>query len=140
MTIDLAGLVADQEELMADQCVLSRNPGGAADDTIDPVTLQLIPSGATSVFTGYCEIRFQPARRAIGQANPSEDAAVPGGFLVKLPLTKLTLEPEPGDRLLCTASVNDPGLAGRTFTITRVQRDTYSTARLCELETSWASS
>lgn len=140
MTLDLSGLVAAQEALFSDECTITRNPGGAADDTIDPVTLQLVSAAPTIVFAGPCIIA-RPPRLASGQETPTQDAGVPAIYRLKLPLTLLTAEPQVGDKVTCTASANDPALTlpGRTFLITRPIVDGFATSRICEMETAWVS-
>lgn len=138
MTIDLSGLIADQEDLMSDTGKITRNPGGTTDDVLDPVTLKLVPPGPETIYAdGPCSVT-QPTRQDTGRPTPTEAAAVPAIFVLKLPLTKLTAEPMVGDQFECTTSNNDPGLPGKKFTITKIGRSGYATARVCELETSWA--
>ncbi len=138
MTVDIGGLIEAQESLMADACTITNNPNGSADDVLNTTTLELVPPSAVAVYSGWCLIARDRRLRA-DTATPAEAADFPSTFVLKLPLTQLTVEPKPGDLVTCTGSVHDPGLISKVFRIVEIERDGYATSRMCRMRTTWAS-
>lgn len=138
MTVDIEGLVEAQESLLSDACTITHNANGSTDDVLDASTLELVPASAEPVYTGPCLIA-RDRRLSASERTPAESADVSNWFVIKLPLTLLTVEPEPGDLVTCTASANDPGLVTKVFRISLIERDGYASSRICRMRTTWAS-
>lgn len=137
MALDLTAVLANAqtvvEDLMTDTCLITVAPDGVRDDTLDPATLELTPTGRPKVYQGACKLN---ARNPSGQT--SQIAVSDGGedqwagrYTLAVPLT--ALEVPPGSDVEILAS-RDPWLVGKTLRVIAATGGTFKLSRRIECE------
>jgi hypothetical protein len=128
LTATLRGRAA-AEALMVDTCLVRRRTGEAT----DPDTGVTTPTYAT-VYAGKCKIQ----QRAAGSAASASPAEVGEATLLLATLelhVPTSVTGIASDHLVAiTASVLDPDLLGRTWTVRGPAHETYGTARRYTLQ------
>lgn len=112
--------------LLPGRCTVTRNPGGVADDQLDPDTMQLVPQDAPPWYDGPCAIRLGDAQQdgleGVGTVTlPFDPAADPtDGQLLR------------GDVVRCVADPN-PALVGRSWEVGEPLAGSFSVSRRARL-------
>lgn len=122
---DLTPARGQVEALMADTCAVTRDPQGARDDEIDPVTLALTPpvDDTTTVYQGKCLV----VPLAAGGEHDGAPLEPVRRYRALIPLSAPTVRL--GDKVSVTKSARDPQLVGRFFAITDVAVSTFAVVR-----------
>lgn len=110
---------AAAESLMVDACTIRRQTDEDTDEFGN-----IIPSWVY-LYSGKCRVQQPVAQAAEEMAGQARLLMV--RLEVQLPMSVAGLEPE--DEVFITASVNDPDLPGRVFTIRDLAHGTHKTAR-----------
>lgn len=113
------------ESLMVDACTIRRKTG----ETTDTDTAAVTPTYAT-LYTGKCRIQ-----QVGGIARPTQAGEQTDWMLrldLQLPMSVTGLKVS--DVVAVTASVRDPDLPGRVFTIRGLAHKTDATARRVQIE------
>lgn len=126
MTFDQTAERALIESRMLDTCVITRDSSGVDDDTLDPVTLNLTPAGATTVYSGPCSV--SPASGSVARRE-GERQDTRQEWNHRIPLSAPL--PLYGDVVEITAvhTDGDPALVGRRFVVQRVNAHTLGVSR-----------
>lgn len=118
---------AAAESLMVDTCSIGRTTGEATDTDTGVVT----PTTST-VYTGRCRVQQSQLGAASTPDDPGQAAVRLVAFAVQLPMSVVGLRV--GDVVTVTASVHDPDLVGRTFTVLGLAHKTHATSRRIQVQ------
>jgi hypothetical protein len=113
------------EALMVDECVIRRRAGEATDDESGVVR----PTYAT-VYAGPCRVQ-QPTATAQEQES-GQAALLLVRFELQIPMSVVGVAAD--DEVRMTASVHDPDLVGRLFTVRGLAHKTHATSRRMQVE------
>lgn len=132
---DLTFAQAAVEELMTDQCLITRDTEGAVDDIVDPTTLALTPAAGTpiTIWAGKCGIA---ARNPSGQSTQGlndEGQAQSWAARYTLKTPRESPLPAPGDVVTVTAS-RDSGMVGQVFRVIGPTFGSFRVSRRTEIE------
>lgn len=122
---------ATVEARMLDTCRITRDTGGIDADTLDPVTLELVPSAVAPVYEGTCSIApyVRDENRTEGDREDTRQlwhGSVP--ITAGPPLYADTLE------VLSVHADGDSSLVGRRFTVVRIGAHTIGVRRTLVLQ------
>lgn len=106
---------------MVDACTITRKTGRTTDTTTGQVT-----DTTATLYTGKC--RVQQAQAQAQREDAGEDRLLLLRLEVQLPVDG-TEGLKVGDAITITASVHDPDLPGRVFTVHDLAHATHKTAR-----------
>lgn len=112
--------------LMVDTCVIKR----VTAETTDPFSGTITPT-LTTVYSGVCRVQH-------GEAQAREEANVGQAYLLmlilelQLPMTVTDLQVD--DQVTVTASVHDPDLVGRVFTVRDLFHKTHAASRRLRIQ------
>lgn len=107
--------------LMVDACTITRVTGAG---TQNETTGRIVPT-TTQLYAGQCQVRV-PQQAAQAPEVGARSATIQGA-IVKVPLA--VEDVRIGDTVTITASVHDPELVGRVFTVAQLHHKTWPTAR-----------
>lgn len=110
---------------MVDACTIQHQTGSSTDQETGQVT----PAYST-LYSGQC--RFQVAGPSASPTDVGQDQVYISQTILQLPITVAGVANE--DVVTCTASVNDPDLVNRVFTVKGILRKTHATSRRIELQ------
>lgn len=126
MRLNLSGAQRVIEDLMLDECVITRDIEGTGDDIWDPDTGTYVPPPADieSVYSGPCMISNHG-----GGADQEQGGQYlrESPYMVTLPLDAPQLIKK--DKLVVTLSHRDPDLLGKEFSIDEPLYSTYAVSR-----------
>lgn len=114
------------EALMVDTCLIRR----IASEITDPASGTITPTYVT-IYTGKCRIQQK-------EAQGREETNVGQAYLImlvlelQLPMSVTGLQVD--DQVTITASVHDPDLVDRVFTVRDLMHKTHSTARRVSIQ------
>lgn len=106
---------------MVDRCEVWRDPGGATDDTTDPVTGEVVTLEQILLFTSDCGIK--PTYRNLGEVVGGQPKVI-GFYDLKVPMSKPACKP--GDQVKMITGVHDPRVVGKWFRIEEVLHSTLA--------------
>lgn len=133
----MAELVAVREELMVDECTVTRPGAQPATPDLDPATGQPVAAPAgPPVYEGPCTIA-DPSSALQGHRTIDDQAGVPNQRILRVPHRA---DLQPGDLVTVTACLVSPGLVGSVFTVAGEEERSYATYRRYVLRgSSWES-
>lgn len=113
---------------MVDQCLITRNEAGVADDVLDENTGALTSPTPTTVYNGVCSVKPQ-----------RHDAQVEGGRFITVVSYFAGIPwdapmPKKGDVFKLTASANDSSLIDKEFLVADVESKSFLVQRVLRLE------
>lgn len=119
------------EARMLDTCRITRDTGGIDADTLNPTTLELVPSAVTTIYEGACSIApyVRDENRTEGDREDTRQL-----WRGSIPIT--AGPPLYGDTLE-VLSIHDDGdssLVGRRFTVVRIGAHTLGVRRTLVLQ------
>lgn len=115
--------------LQQDACTIVR-PSAAA-PTMNEVTGALTYPAGTTIYTGACRVRSEPAARAM-RVEAEERRIAIRTYLVSVPVVTsagAAVDVQVDDVVTVTASPLDPAMVGRALTVADVTRGSHITAR-----------
>lgn len=121
----MAQLIAVREDLMVDECTVTRATQADPTAPLAPATgLPATPS-SQDVYAGPCAIA-DPKDAPQGGRTVQDDSGVPNERVVRLPHGG---DLRPGDLMTVTASLSSPGLAGDRFVVIGEEERSFATYR-----------
>jgi hypothetical protein len=111
-------------ESFIDACVIEHPTGVTTDD----LTGATVITYAAPTYSGPARFQIGANSSSGGRAESGEASIVLLGISVQIPVVG-TEGVERGDRVTCTASVNDPDLPGRQFFVENLSPKSEATAR-----------
>lgn len=119
---DLSGPRRRAESVMADLCLILRNPDGTRDATVDRDTGQLVDDAPVEVYAGVCSVH-ETSSRMLTEGGQIVDV---GDHVLLLPWDAPAVRA--GDVVDLVASTN-PELTNATFMVRGVEPRTHSVVR-----------
>lgn len=130
-------LIAVREDLMVDECTVTRPAAQEQTPQLDPDTGNPVVPTGTQVYEGPCTVA-DPSSALVGNRTVNDQAGVPNRRILRVPHRADLL---PGDVVEVTLSTSSPGLVGDTFTVVGEEERSYATYRRYVLRgSSWLSS
>ena len=135
----MAQLVQAREDLMVDECTVTRSGTVGQTPQLDPDTLQPTTPAGAPIYAGPCTVA-DPSQGQRGRTGTLlDEAGVPSARILKLPNDSAGLLP--GDVVEVTGSAFSPGLVGDRFVIVGEDERSYATFRRYVLRgSSWLTS
>lgn len=128
MAIDLGPLRATANNVLVDECVVTR--AVAAGRTVDPVTLAVVAPADVTVYDGTCSVR-QLAAGGTTSAGTRDDGdgaqRMVETWQVLLPATATGIRP--GDAVTVTVCHGDPDVEGAVMAVESVVKRSYAVLR-----------
>lgn len=126
MPLNLDPIKRIAEGYMIDACVVSRDEEGNTDDLWDDVLGEYQPPAddLTEIYAGPCMIYPNSAFTERSRGDVPENVTQ---YWLEVPVEATGFMPE--DIVLCTVSVNDPGLVDKVFILDTEENDTYAATR-----------
>lgn len=133
----MAQLIAVREDLMVDECTVTRPADQAATPDLDPATgMPLAGPDDPEVYAGPCTIA-DPSSALQGHRTVNDEAGVPNQRILRVPHRAAL---QPGDLVTITTSAVSPGLVGSVFSVAGEEERSYATYRRFVLRgSSWES-
>lgn len=123
--IDLTRSRTAAENVMVDECTITRDPQGVHDDVFDESTGRYLTPAATdttTIYDGPCLV-VATSTRANGQKSEGGQDIFRQEYRLRIPVVDghgNDLIPLIGDTVTITDSLNDPAMVGREFTAIEV--------------------
>ena len=124
---------AAAEARMTDACTITRP--GAGDPVFDPESGEMVPPAPVTMYSGVCRVKAVTA--AVTEVDAGERQVGVVRLEVHLPVEHATYDTAKvhrGDTVTVTAATLDPGLVGRTFTVSAGFVGSQNTARRLPVE------
>lgn len=130
--VDLTEATTIVEQLMDDECVITRNAVGTRDETVNEVSgRREVPAGQpTTVYTGKCKMRNEFITATTREGG--QDRALTR-YVFGIPISAPTLRA--GDLVKITVSKRDAAKVGQTFRVIEPTFKTFAVQKRfnCEL-------
>jgi hypothetical protein len=121
----MAQLIKVREDLMVDECTVTRAPRPAQSAPLDPATGLPTQPVSELVYTGSCTLA-DPKDAPQGGRTVQDDSGVPNERVLRVPHRAAL---RPGDLVTVTASLSSPGLVGDRFVVVGEEERSYATYR-----------